>query len=134
MRQGLMKPVSRLLPILVLAGVTAAAWAAWLGWDQHRDEHPDGTTTGPYQAWQVIGLVLTLLPPVCWASFRHHLAAAVVGTTLGLTAAASYDWSDDSTGLFAVGVVLVMLGSLVATGLVSAVIASVTGRSAAAGR
>ncbi|MFF4398235.1 hypothetical protein [Streptomyces sp. NPDC001480] len=131
MRQGLVKPLSQLSSILVLAGVAAAVWAAWLGWDQHRDEHADGTTTGPYEAWQVVGLVLTLLLPVCWAAFRHHVAGAVLGTTLGLSAAAYYDWSDDSSGLFVVGVGLVMMGSLAATGVVSAVIASATGRSAA---
>lgn len=126
MREGLMKPAARqLLSILALTGVAIAVWAAWLGWDQHRVEQPDGTSTGPYQAWQVIGLVLTLLAPVYWAASRRYVAAAVLGTTLGLTAAAYYDWSDDSSGLFVIGVGLVMVGSLVATGVVSAVIASV---------
>ncbi|MET9763148.1 hypothetical protein ABZ016_29610 [Streptomyces sp. NPDC006372] len=122
MRQGLLKPVPQLLSILVLAGVSAAMWAAWLGWDQHRDVQPDGSTTGPYEAWQVIGLVLTLLVPVCWAASRCSIAGAVLGTTAGLTGAAFYDWSDDASGLFMVGVLLVMVGSLGMTALVSAVI------------
>jgi hypothetical protein len=46
----------------------------------------------------------------------------VLGTTLGLTVAAYYDWSGDSSGLFMVGVALVMAGSLVLTAAVSAVI------------
>ncbi|WP_073948538.1 hypothetical protein [Streptomyces kebangsaanensis] len=125
MRQGLLKPVPRLLSIPALAAVTPAAWAAWLGWDQHYDVHPDGSVTGPYEAWQVIGLVLTLLAPVYWAASRGYVVGAVLGTTVGLTAAASYDWSDDSSGLFAVGVGMVMMGSLVVTAAVSAVIASV---------
>jgi flagellar biosynthesis protein FliR len=124
MRQGLLKPVLQMLSILVLAGVTLAVWAAWLGWDQHRDVQPDGTTTGPYEAWQVIGLVLTLLVPVYWAASRRYIAGAVLGITVGLTVAAYYDWSDDSSGLFMVGVGMVMMGSLVATALVCAVIAS----------
>lgn len=99
-------------------------WSAWLGWDQHRDVHPDGTTTGPYAAWQAIGLVLTLLAPVYWAASRRYVAGAVLGPTIGLTVAAYYDWSDDSSGLFAIGVGMVMVGSLVATTLVSTVIAS----------
>jgi peptidoglycan/LPS O-acetylase OafA/YrhL len=106
---------------LVLAVLAAAAWAAWLGWDQHRDVHPDGTETGPYAAWQVIGLVVTLLAPVAWAATRRHIAPAVLGTTAGLTVAAYVDWSDDSSGLFAVGVALVMVGTLAATAAVSAV-------------
>ncbi|MEU1407644.1 hypothetical protein ABZ471_35850 [Streptomyces sp. NPDC005728] len=124
MRQGLLKPALQLLSILALAGVSLGLWAAWLGWDQHRDVQPDGTTTGPYEAWQVIGLVLTLLAPVCWAAYRGYVAAAVLGTTAGLTAAAFYDWSDDSSGLFVIGVGMITLGSLVVTAAVSAVINS----------
>ncbi|WP_225821401.1 hypothetical protein [Streptomyces naphthomycinicus] len=124
MPEGLRKSVVQLLSILLSAGVSAGLWAAWLGWDQQRDVHPDGTTTGPYEAWQVIGLVVTLLVPVCWAAYRHHVVGAVLGTTAGLTVAAYCDWSDDSSGLFAIGVGLVMLGSLVATLIVSAVIAT----------
>ncbi|MEU5707813.1 hypothetical protein [Streptomyces flaveolus] len=94
-----------------------------LGWDQRRDVHPDGSTTGPYEAWQVIGLVLTLLVPVYRAVSRGHTASAVLGTTAGLTAAAWYDRSDDASGLFVIGVGLVMIGGLAGTAAVSGVIA-----------
>ncbi|EKX63280.1 hypothetical protein [Streptomyces ipomoeae] len=124
MREKLMKSVPQLLPVLVLAGVSLAAWSAWLGWDQQRDVRADGSTTGPYEAWQVIGLVLTLLVPVCWLAFRRYFVGAVLGTTVGLTVAAYYDWSDDASGLFAIGVGMVMLGTLAATIVLSAVIAS----------
>ncbi|GLF94997.1 hypothetical protein [Streptomyces yaizuensis] len=124
MRKGLRKPAPDLLVTLVLAGVAAALWAAWLGWDQHRDVHPDGSTTGPYEAWQVIGLGLTLLVAVGLAAFREYVVASVIGVTAGLTVASFYDWSDDSTGLFGVGVGLIMMGSLAATGIVSFLIAS----------
>ncbi|MDX2593471.1 MULTISPECIES: hypothetical protein [Streptomyces] len=121
MRTGLHKPVAQLVSILALAALAPALWAAWLGWDQHRDVHPDGSTTGPYQAWQVIGLVLTLLAAVGWAAYRDYVAGAVLGTTAGLTAAAYVDWSDDSSGLFVIGVGLVMVGTFVGTAVVSAV-------------
>ncbi|MFB6550883.1 hypothetical protein [Streptomyces sp. NPDC056405] len=125
MEQRRPKPVPQLVSGLVLAGVTSALWAAWLGWDQQRDVHADGSTTGPYEAWQVIGLVLTLLVPVCWAASRRYVGGAVVGVTVGLTASAYYDWSDDSSGLFVVGVGMVMMGSLAVTSVLGAVIASV---------
>ncbi|MEV3854032.1 hypothetical protein AB0J38_06855 [Streptomyces sp. NPDC050095] len=114
-----------LLPGLALAALALAAWAGWLGWDQHRDVHADGSTTGPYEAWQVIGLLVTLLPAVCWAAARGHTVSAVVGTTAGLTVAATYDWSDDASGLYGVGVAMVMLGSLAATTVVCRVVTSV---------
>ncbi|MFI8351415.1 hypothetical protein [Streptomyces sp. NPDC085596] len=120
MSPHLKKSAARPLSFLLPAIASAALWAAWLGWDQHRDVHPDGSTTGPYQPWQVIGLVLTLLVPVCWGALRCDARSVVVGTSAGLTVAAFYDWSDDSTGLFGVGVTLVLLGSLAATGTVTA--------------
>lgn len=124
MSQGPRKPVDHLLSFLVPAGAALALWAVWLGWDQRRDVHPDGSTSGPYAAWQVAGLVLTLLVPVYWAASRGHTTGAVVGTTLGLTAAAYWDWSDDAGGLFVIGVGLVMMGSLAGTAAASAVIVS----------
>ncbi|MEV7617595.1 hypothetical protein [Streptomyces sp. NPDC089799] len=122
MRLTELKPV----PFVLLFLVSLAAWTAWLGWDQQRDVHADGSVSGPYEVWQVIGLVLTLPAPVCWAAYRGHVAAAVLGTTAGLTAAAGYDWSDDSSGLFVIGVGMVLVGSLAATTAVSALIASLT--------
>lgn len=122
MRPRPLKLDPQLSAILVLALLTSAAWAAWLGWDQQRDVQPDGTTTGPYEAWQVIGLVLTLLAPVCWAASRRYIAGAVLGTTAGLTIAAYQDWSDDSSGLFMIGVGMVAVGSLAVTAALSAAV------------
>ncbi|MFB8771903.1 hypothetical protein [Streptomyces broussonetiae] len=104
--------------------LTLTTWAAWLGWDQRRDVHPDGSTTGPYEAWQVIGLVLCLLPPLYWAASRSLVPPAVLGIPAGLTAAAYYDWSDDASGLFMVGVLMVMVGSLFTTAATASLIAS----------
>ncbi|AXG82632.1 hypothetical protein [Streptomyces paludis] len=124
MSKGLRNPVVRPLVTLALAGLAMALWAAWLGWDQLRDEHPDGSTTGPYEAWQVIGLVLTLLPPLYWAASRQYVVPAVLGTTAGLTAAAFYDWSDDASGLFVIGVGMITIATLVTTSIIALLIAS----------
>ncbi|MFD8978421.1 hypothetical protein [Streptomyces sp. NPDC059564] len=124
MCKGLRNPVRQLLVTLLLVGVTMAVWAAWLGWDQQRDVHADGSTTGPYEAWQVIGLGLSVLVLVCWAASSGHAVAAALATTAGLTVAAYHDWSDDSSGLFAVGVGLVVIGSLVATSIIAILIAA----------
>ncbi|MEV6393872.1 hypothetical protein AB0M39_03670 [Streptomyces sp. NPDC051907] len=132
MGQRPLKLAPQLIATLVLTLSALAAWAAWLGWDQQRDVQPDGSETGPYQAWQVIGLALTLLAPVCGAAYLRYFAGAVLGTTFGLTAAAFYDWSDDASGLFVIGVGMVMIGSLFTTTVVSAVIGSVTRQGPAA--
>ncbi|MGW3819186.1 hypothetical protein [Streptomyces sp. NPDC005046] len=128
MSKELRNPLPQVLATLALAALTTMAWAGWLGWDQHRDVQPDGSTTGPYEAWQVIGLGVTLLALVYWTASRTYVSAAVLGTTIGLTLAAYFDWSDDSSGLFAVGVGLVMIGSLVVTGGLSLLIASLKPR------
>lgn len=119
---------SELVVTMLLAGATTAAWTAWLGWDQQRDVRPDGSTTGPYEAWQVIGLGLTLLGLVYWAASRNRIAAAVVGTTGGLAVASFVDWSDDSSGLYVIGVGMIVIGNVVTTTPLSLVIASVRRR------
>ncbi|QNS05680.1 hypothetical protein [Streptomyces xanthii] len=119
---------------LVVAGCAAAAWAVWLGWDQTRDVHPDGSVTGPYEAWQVVGLVLTLFVPACWATLRGHSRAAVLGTTAGLAVAAGYDWSDDASGLFMVGVTMLVMGSLAGTALITGIVNAVHGAAHGWGR
>ncbi|MFD3561867.1 hypothetical protein ACFWVU_19595 [Streptomyces sp. NPDC058686] len=128
MNERVPKRTFHLPATIALAGIAVAAWAGWLGWDQQRDVHPDGSVSGPYEAWQVIGLVLTLLAPVYWAASRRYGVAAVLGPTAGLTVAAYVDWSDDASGLFVIGVGLVMVGSLAVTAALTAVITSLTGR------
>ncbi|MDX3690181.1 hypothetical protein PV726_07540 [Streptomyces europaeiscabiei] len=125
MSQGPLRSLSRSVPTLVTAVASLTMWAVWLGWDQRRDVHPDGSSTGPYEAWQVIGLVLTLLIPVVWAASRRHITGAVVGTTAGLTVASFHDWSDDASGLFGIGVTMVMLGTAAVTTGLSFLIAAI---------
>ncbi|MFD2009457.1 hypothetical protein [Streptomyces narbonensis] len=43
----------------------------------------------------------------------------MAGTTAGLTVAAAYDWSDDASGLFVIGAIMVMIGTLAVTSAVS---------------
>lgn len=121
-------PIRQALSALIMAVIAGAAWAAWLGWDQHRDVGADGTETGPYEVWQVLALVATLLLPVVWAASRDHVPGAVIGTTAGLTIAAFIDWSDDASGLYGVGVMMLLLGSLAATTVVSTVVKAAWGR------
>ncbi|MEU3662732.1 hypothetical protein AB0E77_23835 [Streptomyces sp. NPDC032940] len=134
MGQGRSKSVAELVSGLVVAAVAVGLWAAWLGWDQERDVHPDGSTTGPYEAWQVIGLVVTLLVPVCWAAWRGHGVGAVTGVGVGLTVSAGYDWSDDASGLFVVGAGMVLVGSVAVTSALVAVVGAVRRRGGAVTR
>ncbi|AZM48021.1 hypothetical protein DMB38_21530 [Streptomyces sp. WAC 06738] len=126
MRRVLRILLFQLLSLVLLAGAAAGAWAAWLGWDQEREVSGD-TETGPYAVWQVGGLVLTLLVAVAVVAYVRHFVPAVLGSTAGLTFASYYDWSDDNTGLFAVGVALILMGTFVGSALVAVAVGAVRG-------
>ncbi|AUH44894.1 hypothetical protein [Streptomyces sp. CMB-StM0423] len=115
-----------MLSLGLLAGAAAGAWAGWLGWDQEREVRGD-IETGPYEAWQVGGLVLTLLVAVVVVAYVRHFVPAVLGSTAGLTFASYYDWSDDNSGLFAVGVALILMGTFVGSALVAVAVGAMRG-------
>lgn len=100
---------------LVLGLFAAAMWFAWLGWD-HEYYEVDGVAQGPYRAWQVVG---------CGVSVAAASVAALVwvrrGAVLLAGAAAvgfSIPWavdaaSTDDSGLWGVGLVLLLGGSFI---------------------
>ncbi|NEN76912.1 hypothetical protein G3T38_01335 [Nocardioides zeae] len=112
---------------LGVAVLSAAAWFGWMGWD---DEYQVDTATnqvsGPYEAWQVVGCVVTLLVVgVVAARWWRPFATATV-----LSLAFTVAWSvtaaaEDDTGLWGVGAVLVLVGTAAASLLVAAVVAAV---------
>jgi hypothetical protein len=101
--------------VALAAGLmTVAAYMAWLGWDQRRN--PDGT--GPYEAWQVIGLALTLTTLAAASSWRSTDIAQsmMVGVIMAavLTMSASIDWATDQVhdaNLWIVGAIYLFAGS-----------------------
>ncbi|OLT34672.1 hypothetical protein BJF79_33195 [Actinomadura sp. CNU-125] len=107
---------------LLLSVAAAANWAAWLGWDQHRDVLPDGSETGPYQVWQVAGLIVVLIALTVAAAALRHPVAAVAGPVLGTMVALCADWSDDSSGLWLVGACLAFAGLLAGAVTVTVVV------------
>lgn len=116
-------PAAFALEVVLLALATAAAWWGWLGWDHsyYRDART-GEWAGPYQPWQVAGCVLTLLAIGVIAYWR--LPAWVVGVTVTLSftlAFAASSLPEDETGLAMVGVLMVLVGTAVATTLLGVV-------------
>lgn len=102
---------------------TAVAYLGWLGWDQHKDIGPDGGETGPYQAWQVIGLVLTIGIFAAIAGWSGHAVEAIVIITLVLTVAFSIDATTDpeDDGLWMVGASMLCVGCLFGVSVVALV-------------
>ncbi|MFC6016860.1 hypothetical protein ACFP2T_11660 [Plantactinospora solaniradicis] len=109
---------------VALAGVTVLAYWAFLGWDQHKDTDPlTGSQTGPYQAWQVVGLGLVLAVLVFEAARRGRPWLAVLVVSVVLTVSFTVDAATDADGdgLWPIGAALVAVGSLFGTGLVAGI-------------
>lgn len=98
--------------VALLAGV--AAWFAWLGWDTtYQTDHATGATSGPYEAWQVVGAVGTLACVAVLASPRLSVLGGALALAVGFAAAWTASAAPgDESGLWAVGAVLVFLSTL----------------------
>jgi hypothetical protein len=112
------------LGVLAVAVLSALSWLAWMGWDdQYQVDPATGVASGPYEAWQVIGCALSLLVVfvgALLAGVRPWMACAAL--TLAFTAAWTAQAApDDETGMFGVGVIMLLVGLSVATIVVSAV-------------
>lgn len=121
--------MSRTKTVLCLAAATVINYGAWLAWDREKDLQPDGSLTGPYEVWQVVGFVLCLAVLAAVAGWNRH---AVAGTAVisGLT------WimwtidaaNSDDSGLWVIGSGAVLLGCLAGVGIVSALVSWVSAR------
>jgi hypothetical protein len=113
-------PLSRLLHVVLLAVATAASWFAWLGWDHEYQTDPvTGIASGPYEAWQVVGCVLTLLViGVAAVVLRVRPVLAALTMTIAFTVSwCVTEMPGDDTGMSGVGAVMVLVGTGCATAL-----------------
>jgi hypothetical protein len=110
---------------LTVALLSALQWYAWMAWDTEYQTDPvTQLETGPYEAWQVAGCAVSLLVVFVgalllgvrplWASAALTLAFTAAWTT---TAAAN-----DITGMYGVGMIMLLFGLTVATAAVSLVV------------
>lgn len=90
----------------------AAIWGAWLGWDRQYYLDPgSGTMQGPYRPVQVVGCGLTFLLVTAVLASRWRPVAVALGTTAGFWIAWTVDAAtQDETGLFLVGSMMLMVG------------------------
>ena len=115
---------------LLAAAGSVAAWWLWLGWDTEYDVGPSGTVSGPYEAWQVIGLALTLGLIAGVAAWRISFLVVAPAIALPFTVAWSIDAAaHDESGLWAVGAILVLGGTTLGTGLVAGIVNALRRRS-----
>lgn len=127
------KKPSPTLTTLTVVVLTVVAWWIFLGRDVVRDVDPaTGNVTGPYEAPQVIACVLVLAALVVVGTLSAPAWAAVLAVAVPFTAAWTIQaQATDDSGLWAVGAVLVLLGTLAGGALVAAVTRAVERRRAA---
>jgi hypothetical protein len=110
--------------VLIVAAGSALSWLTWLGWDHQYQQDPvTGVWSGPYEAWQVVGCALSLL-----ALFVAALLGGVrpVPASAALTLAFTAAWTaeaapQDVTGLYGVGMLMLLVGLGIGTTVVSVV-------------
>ncbi|WP_416901207.1 hypothetical protein [Micromonospora echinospora] len=107
---------------MVGLGLAAAvAYLAFLGWDREKDLDPvTGAETGPYEAWQVVGLALVVGALAFVAGRKHQVLAALVAIPVVLTLAFVVTAvTGPEPGLWPIGAALTALGSAAGTAVVA---------------
>lgn len=124
-----------LLAALAALG-TAAAYLIWLGWHASKDIHPDGSQTGPYEEWQVVGLVLTIaIITVGLGLSGHYVASFAIPPTLTIL----WSWDaatlpDSGPSFWPIGAFLIGVGSIATVPVAASVVAAIASRPALASR
>lgn len=106
----------------VLVGIaTAVDYVAWLAWDRERYLGDDGLSHGPYEAWQVVGLVAVLAAVVFAGGRRGHALTTAAVATAVLTACwlANVFVEGVEDGLFLVGAMMVAVATFAGGWLVA---------------
>lgn len=117
---------------LALGLFAAGMWGAWLGWD-HEYYLVDGVAQGPYRAWQVVGCALSVAVASVLAYLWVRGGAAVVVLAVAALVGFAIPWAvdasaSDDTGLWAVGLVFLLVGGAVGLSLLLGVVAAVVRR------
>ena len=101
-----------------------ANYASWLGPHEHYEIGSDGFEHGPYQPWQVIGLVVVLTAIVIIAGWQRMAIGTASTVAVAMTVAFAYYADKGPASFWIFGAILVAVGSF----LGSLVVASLTTR------
>ncbi len=114
---------------LLVAAAALGLWFAWLGWDTTYDVDPvTGSLSGPYSWWQVAGFVLSAGLFVFAARRFLPAPANVAATSLGVAGGFALSARADDSGLAAIGVVLILIGSAAGAALLLVLARLIFGR------
>jgi hypothetical protein len=119
--------------VLIASGASglfaAVSWLAWLGWD-HQYFYVDGVAQGPYRAWQVVGCGATVVAGAVaahlWARHPSAVPVIAVATVVGFAIPWTMNASSDETGLWLVGLFMIVVGGGLGLAAALAVTAAIT--------
>jgi hypothetical protein len=107
----------------MLAGAAVLVYAGFLGWDRRADVDPvTGSTTGPYDTWQIACTTVALGLLACYGGRARHAWAGSAAISLGFTAAWSVGAAtaqNEDANLWPVGAAFLLVGTLVSTAVVA---------------
>jgi hypothetical protein len=112
---------SAVVAVVAVGLATLANYLGWLGWDRTKDRGPDGYLTGPYQPWQIVGLVLVLAVIAAMAGWRRRPWVAIIVTTgvMWLCVLASGAVDPNADGLFIIGAFMAAVSTFTGVGVVA---------------
>lgn len=106
--------------VVYLTAASLVNYLAWFAWDRTRDIQPDGSLSGPYEPWQIVGFaaVIAVLAAVAGWNGRGFLGTVIITTVtwLAWTVDAAFT---DSSGLWVIGSGMFLLATLIGTALAS---------------
>jgi hypothetical protein len=110
---------------LLSAALSVATWWLWLGWDDTYQFDASGVASGPYEAWQVIGVALTLGLIAGLAALRISFLVVSPAVTIPFVVTWSmHAAAQDETGMWGVGAILILgaagAGTAAVAGIVNA--------------
>ena len=120
----------RLSELLWVAGTVAATTALYvslLGWHTEMELSPNGECSGPYEAWQVMGVAMGLALVVGVAAWHRHAWPSAISCVLCLTVLWSYDSATVNdqcragANLWPLGAALLFTGSALGLGMIAGV-------------
>jgi hypothetical protein len=119
---------AQLVAVLASAVVTAASYLLWLGWHEQKHLQP-GTLheVGPHEAWQVVGLALTLGAFTAIGGWLRLVQPTVWATAFAVTfifSLEAHTQHDQDASMWPVGAAMLLVAALLGLSVVAVVFRS----------
>lgn len=121
------RPLEQWSSVVLIALLSAGLWFGWFSWDtEYQYDAATGEMTGPYEIWQGMAAFLCGIVVVGLAYRLLHFIVALLVLPASFTLAwISTASAIDSSGLWAVGAILVAFGTTFGTAVLLGIAAAI---------